>query len=317
MDAYAAYHQGPYGSINAVVGGKPTMAKMKSIVEGSKRPPFAALAGMVFVPWVIFVVVYYLRSFDIHYQAEGMCNICCFAFVVPVAFFAYMTFNLASSGGDPVPMAILTVVTLVCWVAGNLTGEMAFTNFMRPFYELSELNTYPRINPTKWQGSQLMDAGVIQFMEGSHLNLQTSMGFKNDDVYCVAPVVFRNETTQQPVPQDIFDFWAVGINCCSGHVPDFQCGEYSNPMARSGLRVMDSFLVDARENYRLAVKEAEAAFNIQAPHPIFLHWMMDPQAEVNAYKEDGARYFQTACITTFAVLSALVIAVGFFLHWAR
>jgi hypothetical protein len=313
MDAYAAYHA-PYGSLNAVVGGKPTMGKMKQFVGESKRPPFAALIGMVFVPFLIFVSVYYLRSFDLHYQAELMCNLCCFLLVVPVAVFAFMTFNLASSGGDPVPMAILTLLALVCWVAGNAAGEAAYSNFMRPFYELSELNTYPRINPTKWTGSQLMDAGVIEFSTGAHLNLQTSMGFKNEDVYCVAPIVFKNETTQQEVPQDIFDFWAVGINCCSGHIPDFQCGEFSNPMARSGLRVMD---YQARDNFRLAVKEAEAAFNIQAPHPVFMHWMMDPQAEVNAYKEDGSRFFITAAITVFAVLFALVIGIGVFLHWAR
>merc|ERR1719502_1744702 len=112
---------------------------------------------------------------------------------------------------------------------------------------------------------------MIQFTKGSSLWLQRSIGFKNEDVYCVAPIRSANNT------QSTFDFWAVGINCCSGHAPDFQCGEFSNPMARSGLRVMD---LQARDNFRLAVKEAEAAFNIQAPHPVFMHWMMDPQAEV-------------------------------------
>lgn len=306
-----SYHSGRYGSMPGVVGGKPTMAALKQQINNSKRPPIPALVGMLFVPWLIFVVVYYLRSFDMHYHAAGACNACSFVLLVPVAVFAFMTFNLAKNGSDPVPMAITTLLTLGGWLLGSALGEASYSSFMRPFYELSELNSYPRIDPTTWQGSQLMDAGMIEFRSGARLNLRHSMGFKNDNIYCVAPVVMKNITTDEYVTQDHYDFWAVGINCCSGHVPDFQCGEYSNPMARWGLRVMD---YEARDNYRLAVQQAEAAFNLKAPHPIFMHWMNDPQSEVEAYREDGNKYFMTSAIMSFCVLSAVVIGIFFLLQ---
>merc|ERR1740138_1916629 len=139
---------------------------------------------------------------------------------------------------------------------------------------------------------------MIQFHGSSKVALHQSIGFKNENIYCVAPIVMTNVTNgkTQEVAMKTYDFWAVGVNCCSGHVPDFKCGEYSNPDARWGLRVMD---YDAREMFRLAVKEAEASFNIKAPHPIFVHWMMDPEAEVQAYKDDGFRFYMKYVGTVF------------------
>lgn len=47
---------------------------------------------------------------------------------------------------------------------------------------------------------------------------------------------------------DVYDFWAVGrglwletqkrgIDCCT---PDYQCGEYANPKAHAGLRLLSA-----------------------------------------------------------------------------
>merc|ERR1719277_2894115 len=126
-----------------------------------------------------------------------------------------MTFNLARNG-DPIPMALLTVTTLICWIAGFVAGNAAYNRFMKPYYDINNLNVYPHVNPTKWQGNQLMDAGMIEFTSGSRVALQKSIGFKNENVYCVAPIEMTAAGKQ--VPMKTHDFWAVGINCCSGHV---------------------------------------------------------------------------------------------------
>ena len=34
-----------------------------------------------------------------------------------------------------------------------------------------------------------------------------------------------------------YDYWAVGVNCCKGG--NFRCGEYNNPKAKNGVRLMD------------------------------------------------------------------------------
>merc|ERR1719401_3270115 len=146
-----------------------------------------------------------------------------------------------------------------------------------------------------------MDAGMVEFTSGSRVAVEKSIGFKNENIYCVAPIQLTAAGKQ--VPTKTYDFWAVGINCCSGHVPDFACGEYSNPLAKWGLRMLDD---DAREMFRLAVKEAEATYNLKSSHPIFLHWMSDPHAEVDAYQNDGFRYFLTAAGFAAAIQFAVV-----------
>merc|ERR1719253_978720 len=105
-----------------------------------------------------------------------------------------------------------------------------------------------------------MDAATMAFVPGTQLNLSLSFGFHNADTYCIAPIVTPpiedgsgantssangssanssdSAVTTHKDETPNYDFWAVGLNCCSGHSADFTCGEFSNPNARSGLRMM-------------------------------------------------------------------------------
>merc|ERR1719343_1541480 len=129
------------------------------------------------------------------------------------------------------------------------------------------------------------------------------MGFKNEDTYCVAPVTsrFHNLTARGRV---VYDFWAVGTNCCSGNGNDFHCGDYTGKKARAGLRVMQD---DLRGFFRLAVQQAESAYNIKAVHPIFLYWLEDPTFEARSYREDGFKYFMLGMFSHFSLQLVLVM----------
>merc|ERR1719491_1298925 len=97
------------------------------------------------------------------------------------------------------------------------------------------------------------------------------------------------------------------MNCCSGIRPDFHCGEFNKNHATAGLRLMRD---DERPFYRLAVQQAEAAYNIRADHPLFFHWMHDPIAEVMAYYDEGVKYFFLGIFAHFVLQLFLVIVAS-------
>merc|ERR1719345_356910 len=152
----------------------------------------------------------------------------------------------------------------------------------------------------------MMDGGQLMFTEGSKLDLSMSMGFKNLELYCVAPIVGGSD----PKHISSYDFWAVGMNCCSGSKADFHCGEFNNPRAAAGLRLMRD---DQRAFFRLAVQQAEAAYNIKAAHPLFFYWMQDPVAEMNSYRDDGFKYYLLGIFTHFSfnLFCVVCAVVGF------
>lgn len=206
---------------------------------------------------------------------------------------------------------------LLAWTLGLGFGEYNWMEHYNPYWTVNDLATYPNVDPNSnmrdgpWtefevgyhdlRGQQFIDAGVIEFLPGSHVNLSLSYGFKNKDVYCVAPIVFGDQASQNETSwkgyndgnrrgfgSRNYNFWAVGTNCCSGHGPDYHCGEYMNPGVHKGLRLMKP---KDRNYFRLAVKEAEAAYNIQADFPIFVYLMSSPSEEIKSYKDDGDKMF--------------------------
>jgi len=68
-----------------------------------------------------------------------------------------------------------------------------------------------------------------------------------------------------------------------------------------------------RPFYRLAVEEAEAAYNIRSNHPVFLYFMQDADAELQAYADDGRQMFVTSTLIALAVQAGLV-CVAFFIR---
>jgi len=261
-----------------------------------------AVCVNVFVPWFLFSALYGILSFSFHYTHPACTRAIYFlAFLVPVGvgIMAYV----AKSREMQLPMwyTFSTLAFFLAVCAAGVFGDLNFWYNMQPHYDMLNLNTYPSVNPAIEKGQQLMDSGRVYFSSGTNLDTKKAMGFKNHDMYCVAPIVNGNEKLAT------YDFWAVGMNCCNGVSSDFRCGEFNNPHARSGLRLMSE---QQRPFYRLAVQQAEAAYNIKAMHPIFFTWLQDPLAEVNSYREEGFKYYLMGIFTYFGFnLFCVVCAV--------
>jgi len=274
-----------------------------------KSVPSATLGMSLIVPWFVFALVYTLEFMPLHYHSPQIVNL----FVLAAAMGCVCLCILAANawrrrleGTDPFWHIFLAVTAILGLVVGFIGGLKNFEDNVMPYMDISNLNAYSGIDPSVSTGQQMMDAGRIKFTAGSQLNTKLSMGFKNLETYCVAPVVAN--ASAKP---DTYDFWAVGLNCCSGHLPDFHCGEFSNPNAVSGVRLMRE---DYRGYFNLAVQQAEAAYNIKAEHPIFVYWLQEPLTEINAYQDDAYRVFLAGLGVSMGVQLFLLLVALFIFH---
>eukprot|EP00419_Tripos_fusus_P035338 CAMPEP_0172783390 /NCGR_PEP_ID=MMETSP1074-20121228/204413_1 /TAXON_ID=2916 /ORGANISM="Ceratium fusus, Strain PA161109" /LENGTH=320 /DNA_ID=CAMNT_0013620379 /DNA_START=76 /DNA_END=1038 /DNA_ORIENTATION=+ len=274
-----------------------------------RRTTIMAMGLALFVPCIIFTAVFAVMSFEVHWKTPRVAfAICGFVFFVVLAT-GYLAVDSMHSGvQDGVGTNWYTFTFLsgfLAWSLGMTAGGANFARNMQPFYDVYNLNSYPAVDPTQVRGQQLMDAGRMVFKPGSQLDLRYSMAFRNVDVYCVAPVTTSNNATLAN-----YDFWAVGLNCCHGEGRDFHCGDFSNPHAHAGLRLMKDNL---RPFFRLAVQQAEAAYNIKAMHPVFLYWLQDPVLEMKTYQEEGYKYCTLGIFYHFSLQLLLVVvaAMGF------
>lgn len=279
----------------------------KFFVPGNRRRiNIQAICVNIFVPWATFTALLALLSFTYHYEHPVMTwvifgGVCCM-----VAYFVYATFKARKAHrGTWYPFAAVSLCFGV--ILATVLGSLNYYYHTELYYDIENLNTYPEVDPATDNGQQFMDAGRAYFTDGTGLDLQKTMGFKNLDTYCVAPIVSGDEQLTT------YDFWAVGVNCCDGDSSVFRCGEFNNPHARAGLRVMRS---DFRYFYRLAVVQAEAAYNIKAMHPVFFHWVQDPLAEVNKLWNTAREYFwlETFSHLVFTVFTVICATIVFSRH---
>lgn len=309
------------GPIGAYYGSMPLsdkeLALENSETNPSKRPikrsvNLFVVCLCIFVPWSIFLVVSSALTFSLDNASVVVSLAGLIVFVLGYATHKYwkrLQGTLTSDDFEQIRIAyacfyasgFLFATAAVAWVAGLSCG-MQNLSILRPHNSMGDMDLYVDIEPSLTRSQEIMDASRIFFKQGSHLAINKSTGFKNSDVYCVAPVSSGLEQ-----PHEFYDYWAVGINCCSGVKADFHCGEWDNPKAYAGLRLTDD---GARPYYRLAVQQAEAAYGIQAPHPIFITWMQDPIAKFNSYVEVAFKHFIQGVCIFFSVHFFLCIIVG-------
>jgi len=269
-----------------------------------KRMNLLAICANLFLPWFMFCGIFSLMSFTVHYNSSAVAKASIAVGVCIAVATGVMGYRAKQRDADPVWFNFATIAFFVAAIAAGVLGDLNYWFNMHTFYDLENLNTYPSVSPALEKGQQLMDAGRVYFAAGAHLDMQKTIAFKNDDLYCVAPITTGNAQLAS------YDFWAVGVNCCSGVSSDFRCGEYNNPHTRAGLRLMHDH---QRPFFRLAVQQAEAAYNIKSAHPLFFYWLQDPVAEMNNYRDDGFKYYLLGIFGHFAFNSFCVACavVGF------
>jgi len=250
-------------------------------------------------------MVFSIFSFSLHHTNPAACwGITLVLFLVSAGVFACLI-QLARVRSErdehhaepPTWYGFLFVTCVLMIFAGIIFGYINFDRRTSNTYTYESLATYRDIDPALFVGQQLVDAGRVTFHDKTHLDITKSMGFKDSDVYCVAPIVSPNTTSKT-----YYDFWAVGKNCCTGTAADFHCEGYNNPQA-GGLRLMDEA---ARPFYRLAVQQAEATHKISTHKPLFFVWGQDPIKWTEGLKHDAVSTYMAGIIAALCLQCFLV-----------
>jgi hypothetical protein len=310
----------PYGFPVVGARGKDEMAGVRGFARGEQewsllsrtqqyRINIISVFQCLFLPWLMFCYINAVTSFSIRYTRPHLMYLLVavgLALVLVTGVYAWgvLVKRVRSELHEPSWLIFLFVTLLVGWANGLVCGNINYWHNMQPYYDYTSLSEYAGVDPETSKGTQLMDAGRVHFVNGSALDLRRSMGFRNLDTYCVAPI------TVNGMPLDSYDFWAVGLDCCSGNAADFQCGEYDNPLALGGLRLLDD---DKRGFFRLAVQQAEAAYNIKSSHPLFLYLGEDPTQEMVFFREEGFKYYFIGMVAHFwwQMLCVSMAVMGF------
>lgn len=231
-----------------------------------KRTAFrvAKVLELVLVPWLFYAAVSAMFAFGYHMLSEVIWAT--FAILLVGAILSVML----SAGTKPLNM-YLGILCVGAIVTGGCVGLTTYQLQLAHFWFLNDGHVYTNVLPSD-PAAGYVDAGKLLFTEDSRVDTSKSLGYQDGDTYCVAPILDDSDTGD-------VEFWAAGVNCCASR-GNFVCDDAFEPSARGGavIRSVSALSSDVRDKYALAVKQAEAAFEIAStPDPLFVRWVQDPQ----------------------------------------
>eukprot|EP00747_Dinoflagellata_sp_TGD_P064361 gnl/TRDRNA2_/TRDRNA2_153872_c0_seq1.p1 gnl/TRDRNA2_/TRDRNA2_153872_c0~~gnl/TRDRNA2_/TRDRNA2_153872_c0_seq1.p1 ORF type:complete len:411 (-),score=91.78 gnl/TRDRNA2_/TRDRNA2_153872_c0_seq1:79-1311(-) len=297
------------------VRGKPSVYAVRDHLfsrEGTKLDiNSTAVLALILGPSIVFAYTLSFLTFNKHFKLNEVVWLPVLLGLIP-ALATIGTWKWAwKKGTDMRWYRLALFLFILAWGAAAIIGDMLYWYFTYPFYAIDSMKIYTNVNPAESTGVRLMDAGRIYFSEEAMLMRDMGMSFTNWDTYCVAPITTEGQSkaaqkkdpsqpTQAADASEMasIDIFAVGVNCCRPDDPTFQCGEYKNYKARAGLRLVGE---EQRLYFRLAVQQSEAAYNINAPHPIFFYWVEDPDDEVEKFFAEGYKLWIMALCSQFTV----------------
>lgn len=261
---------------------RPSMKAAKKTAFSLTGEDLAKAIGCVIVPPIVFFASTALLCFRFRFTAPRVAWCLAATLLAPAGAAAWLAQKATNAGGEVGWARLAVVLFALAFATGVTAGDLIYWYFSQPFFLLDSLTAYDAVRPAEVDGVRLMDAGRVRFAEGTRLATDMAMSFTSWDIYCVAPITSSEGLPSQGSRLNSYDLWAVGVNCCSSAQANFRCGEFDDPSARAGLRQVSA---EARPYFRLAVQQAEAAYNIEARHPLFFYWVRDPQKEQKLFFE--------------------------------
>jgi len=276
---------------------------------GRKLNPRAVFLAWL-IPNLIFILVSGLLSSTIQ-DTQPLFTTVVLALVVAavlliIALGAHMLsrWNKGRVQDFPFWYSFLVVASMASLIVAIWFAHANYMDNITAYLNLRKLAVATSLDPAADSSIRFMDVGSVTFSEGTSVDTSKVIGFKNHDTYCVAPIV----NTNSHAAQQSFDYWAIGLNCCSNGA--FECGDYDNAAARSGIRLLRE---DQRAFYKLAADEAEVTYGLKMEHPIFFYWVEDAKKSSEGFVDAATKYWLIASAAWGCFMSASsVMAVMFY-----
>lgn len=282
---------------------------------------YSVLTSLI-LPWVYFMIILGLASCEWHATTPWTvwCLEMCFLTLnLVLLYWAFHKVRLMSKGDDnrePTWVLFMALSFLFAWIAGMVCGNVQFGHSLQMSFQWNIMNSYEGVDVATTSGESMMDAAQVRFAPMTEVALDKASGFRNRDTYCVAPLQRRLYTgemaTMEGSHKQNFDFWVVGLNCCTAHKKNsFNCGmravntttvdENGNVQevknVQGGLRMLRD---QDRAYYRLAISQAEAEFGIKVNHPLMFYWVTeDVKGHLNSVREGGMKWYAICVIVHF------------------
>jgi hypothetical protein len=237
------------------------------------------LCQISIVAWVVFSVVCLLFGLSYHDSSVEIWTLLTLGFVTLTLIMGQSWRTWHESSASRVGFLVSSWM-LLALVLGTCVGLFSYDCCIREYWQSQMLEARGNVLPSEPAGAY-GNAGEIVFADEARIDPSKAVGYKDTNVYCVAPIA-------SDVPMDTVQFWAVGLDCC-GARGTFVCDDAWNPKARSGVVVRNHSewaSEDVREHYKKAVKLAEVTYAIaSAEDPIFVRWVSNPQqVELNIWR---------------------------------
>lgn len=243
---------------------------------------------IIIIPWYVFISVSLLFALAYHRHKEATWALLFFATVALLALIKWVD-------PDEKWQFYTVAMCLVALVAATVVGVFAYGEFLGKYWNSRSSHSFANVLPSE-DAAGYADAGKLVFAEEARLDVSRALGYKDVNVYCVAPVL-------DDAPLTEVQFWAVGVDCCEQR-GSFDCDDAWDSDARSGVVV--SPLHGWHSQYALAVRQAEHAFELaSAPEPVFVRWVVDPDKVTRNYFHFGVGVLVVA-VVAHGVLSCVV-----------
>jgi len=269
---------------NGPVGAQPRNTRGGGARANNDSQSSNGMVLLIAVPFLMFLMIFMTFSFAYHHYYLVVWG-AVLAWVM--LSFVFMLLDFRDRMGGQWYLFLGMLCCIAC-INASLAGLYNYQTHMYQYWSYDENRAYTNVLPSEPAGAH-GDAGKIVFANTARVDTTRAVGFKAGSTYCVAPILDETQS-------DRVEFWAAGLNCCPGR-GDFSCDDAWNPLAKSGVVILDSdgFFPAKRDYYLKAVKQSAAAFQLTISEtPVLVRWVLDPQVIQDAYWSAGTTFLMWA-----------------------